>query len=398
MKFRIFLFFLFTHSFSYAQDAKQILEGAKIKCQSITGGDFQYTQRMKYLSGQDTSTTYFDLSFTKIKSENVPGDFLFYCNSLRDSSSFKRVYNGNELVTIFKDTATVMDVEEWPQDAEYRVKNLDYYSPLTGKESYPLNQKTLKNIQIVGSENIGGHQTTHLQTIVKSREKTDQMGFRTLSTQYDFWISKVDSIPVQYSIRYVLLEHKDTVVQYQLNTLTSFDLNGLKDTFLLSSESIASSYHIKPYVPYQRPELLQKGSVAPDWKLASLNGDSIQLSDLRGQVVLLDFFYTSCGPCVGAMPGLEKMHRDYSSKGLKIIAVDPYDDAEKLSAFFKKHDVTYTAVLDNKKTNKAYAVGGYPTVYILDRHGTIIYTQIGYGENTEKEMRKFIRKELRKRN
>jgi peroxiredoxin len=160
--------------------------------------------------------------------------------------------------------------------------------------------------------------------------------------------------------------------------------------------SIPDFIVLKDYVPYKSPEPLPVDTIAPEWKLISLTDDSISLSSLKGSVVVVDFFYKSCYPCMQALPALQNLHERYADQGLKMIGIDPYDTKEddKIDEFLAKRGVTYTVLLGGKDVAKAYRVSGYPTMYVIGKDGKIVFNQIGYGEGTEAELEEVIKANL----
>ena len=97
-----------------------------------------------------------------------------------------------------------------------------------------------------------------------------------------------------------------------------------------------------------------------------------KLEDLKGKVVLLDFWGTWCGPCVAAMPHLKELHKKYKDQGLVIIGVHTTNGGEKMAEFVKKESIPWAVALDvDDKTVKAFAVDSYPDYYLIDRSGKL---------------------------
>jgi peroxiredoxin len=226
--------------------------------------------------------------------------------------------------------------------------------------------------------------------IVPENDSTEMI--KTLRNENNYWISKQDYIPIQYSIAYDLVMNNDTMYQFEKNVLTKHDLNYINDETQLKVASIPSYINLKDYTPHKSPELLPKGTIAPNWSLISLKNKTVNLSDYKGELVLIDFFYKACYPCMLALPALQNLHEKYNSKGLKIIGIDPYDTKEKdgIDNFLAKRGVTYTVLLGGKDVAKEYHVSGYPTIYLIDKEGKIIFTQVGYSEDTEDKLEKII--------
>lgn len=118
---------------------------------------------------------------------------------------------------------------------------------------------------------------------------------------------------------------------------------------------------------------------APDVALPTLSGETIRLVDLRGKVVLLNFWATWCVPCRTEMPVLETLYQRYRDRGLEVLAVN----MDKLStagveAFLTEVEVTFGIVLDpHWATARAYRVLGLPTSYLIDRAGNVVVREVG---------------------
>jgi len=141
--------------------------------------------------------------------------------------------------------------------------------------------------------------------------------------------------------------------------------------------------------------LLKTGTMAPDWTLKDAEGESHSLSDYEGKIVVLDFWATWCGPCVKAMPGLQKLHEAYADKGVAVIGMNTSESADPV-AFMKKKNFTYQLLLNADPVSNAYQVRGIPAFYVLDGEGKIVYSAVGFSPGHEKEIEKVINEELAK--
>ncbi|WP_196140378.1 TlpA disulfide reductase family protein [Aliikangiella sp. G2MR2-5] len=120
-----------------------------------------------------------------------------------------------------------------------------------------------------------------------------------------------------------------------------------------------------------KSNLVDKDKLSSDWTLKSLDGESIQLSSYRGQPVLLVFWATWCPYCKKLLPGIQKLHENYSDKGLKIIAVNIREDW-KPDVYWRNHEYTFDAVLDGDQVAKIYGVRGTPGVVFVAPTGEVL--------------------------
>jgi cytochrome c-type biogenesis protein len=111
--------------------------------------------------------------------------------------------------------------------------------------------------------------------------------------------------------------------------------------------------------------------VAPEVALQTMDGKSFHLAELRGRVVLLNFWATWCIPCRSEIPELNTMHRDLASRGLSVVGVSTYDGADGVRDFWKDIKQDYTVLLGDQDAGSKFGVPALPTTFILDREGRI---------------------------
>ena len=122
----------------------------------------------------------------------------------------------------------------------------------------------------------------------------------------------------------------------------------------------------------------QQGDPAPDFSLALFDGSEMYLSDLRGQVVVLNFWSSWCGPCREEAPDLQKIWEIYEDKGVAVLGVS-YKDAEDASrAFVEEFGLTYPNGADLKgKVSRAYGITGVPETFVIDAEGKVAWFYMG---------------------
>jgi thiol-disulfide isomerase/thioredoxin len=381
---------------------EKILKKSFDKCQTIENGYYEMEHYMKYMSNKDTTLQIYNCYFNKLKDDSIYSSAFHY--QMFSENEYKRdvLYTGDDFVNYSEKDSTgkIMSKKLWAKDIKSYSHNYTFYSPLINKESYPLPKDSdfidKKNIfEYIGEETINNIPCYHIRkSIIPENDSSEMM--KTLRTEINYWINKQDYIPIQYSIAIDLVMNNDTMYQFEKNNLTKYALNNLKDETQLKLASVPSYINLKDYKPYKSPELLSKDTIAPNWSLISLKDKTINLSDYKGKLVLIDFFYKSCYPCMLALPALQNLHEKYNGKGLEVIGIDPYDTKEKddIANFLAKRGVTYTVLLGGKDVAKEYHVSGYPTMYLIDKNGKIILSQVGYGEGVEEELEKIIKENL----
>ena len=135
---------------------------------------------------------------------------------------------------------------------------------------------------------------------------------------------------------------------------------------------------------------------APDFTLKSRSGENIKLSELRGEVVMINFWASWCAPCRQEMPLLEELYKKYSDLGFTLLAVNVEEDSSKADILLKDIPVTFPVLYDNtNKVTKLYKVVAMPSTIIVDRDGNMRYLHRGYLPGYEEEYRKQVSELIR---
>ncbi len=143
------------------------------------------------------------------------------------------------------------------------------------------------------------------------------------------------------------------------------------------------------------------GTIAPDFALERMDGSGkVTLSDLKGQVVVLDFWATWCGPCKKGLPGLNKFDAWVQEEGLKVqvFAVNVWEegDDEKVKKFWADNKYTTKVLMGSadKKLTENYKISGIPTTAIIGTDGTIIEIHSGYAPGMDEKLKESVIKAL----
>jgi peroxiredoxin len=135
---------------------------------------------------------------------------------------------------------------------------------------------------------------------------------------------------------------------------------------------------------------------APQFTLDARNGSKISLSQYKGQVVMLNFWASWCGPCRQEMPLLENIYKKYNKMGFTLIGVNVEPDSKAAEGFLKETPVSFPVIYDKDSTvSKAYDVSGMPSTVIIDRKGNIRVLHRGYKPGDENEYLDSIRSLVR---
>jgi peroxiredoxin len=147
-------------------------------------------------------------------------------------------------------------------------------------------------------------------------------------------------------------------------------------------------------------ELLQKlnlstysrRTIPPDFDGHTVDNREMSLRSLQGKVVALNFWATWCLECRPEMPGFERLHREFSARGLAVIGINAREGSTAIREYAKELGLTFPLLLDDSgKINSSYGVIGLPTTFLIDRDGRAVALAVGPREWNGNPSRELIR-------
>jgi thiol-disulfide isomerase/thioredoxin len=127
--------------------------------------------------------------------------------------------------------------------------------------------------------------------------------------------------------------------------------------------------------------------LAPDFSLKSFDGREITLSQLKGKVVLLDFWATWCGPCKESIPHLIQLYKNYRESGFELVGMNvDKGDGEVVRRFIQSMDIPYPVVLAPENVVRSYRVTGIPATFLIDKKGMIREKVVGFSGSIAKQL------------
>ncbi len=135
---------------------------------------------------------------------------------------------------------------------------------------------------------------------------------------------------------------------------------------------------------------------APDFTLKSLSGENLKLSELRGQVVLINFWASWCGPCRQEMPLLDELYQRYQKLGFTILGVNVEQDTHDAQTLLREHPVHFPILFDQQSiASKLYELNAMPSTVLVDRNGNVRYLHQGYAPGYEQNYQQQVSELLR---
>jgi thiol-disulfide isomerase/thioredoxin len=139
------------------------------------------------------------------------------------------------------------------------------------------------------------------------------------------------------------------------------------------------------------------GKKAPDFQLTSVAGKNFKLADVKGKVVLLDFWAVWCGPCQESMPFFQKLQDEYGPKGLEVLGLhvdDRMPGTDEVKSFLEERGIRYENLVSTADVDDGFQIYAMPTSYLIDRGGVVRKRHVGFGPDTAPDIEKDVRELL----
>ena len=141
---------------------------------------------------------------------------------------------------------------------------------------------------------------------------------------------------------------------------------------------------------------VQVSSNAPDFTLKSVAGANLRLQEQRGQVVMVNFWATWCGPCRQEMPHLNRLYDKYRASGFVLLGVNIDDDPRAAADLAAKLGLRFPVLLDtDKKVSRVYDMSAMPATLLIDRDGRVRHIHRGYRDGVERTYEEQVRSLLK---
>lgn len=212
--------------------------------------------------------------------------------------------------------------------------------------------------------------------------------------KYDFFFDRKTKLPIKI-IRSGVTNKGDYYSKIAFSYL-AINQDSIRDYFI--SYQLPNNYEkIGGKVKKNRIAVpLESIRPAPDFSLVDADDNPINLADYKGKVVLLDFWYSSCAPCIKASKYLEIYSQKYADSNFIILGMNPMDGANKIKQHNKKWEVSYLGVICTPEVKNLYQIGSYPSFILIDKNGMIVLRESGFSPSLMKSIEAHIQQAIRK--
>ncbi|MCM3169560.1 MULTISPECIES: thiol-disulfide oxidoreductase ResA [Peribacillus] len=155
---------------------------------------------------------------------------------------------------------------------------------------------------------------------------------------------------------------------------------------LLMALAVAYALYLNFFMEKTR---VQAGDQAPDFVLENMEGNKVQLSELKGKGVFLNFWGTWCKPCEKEMPFMERQYNYFKNQGVEVLAVNIGESDVAIETFAKRYGLTFPILKDKKSVvTETYDITPIPTTFLIDKNG--IVTKVITGSMTERDISNYM--------
>lgn len=374
------------------EDKQHLLNKIDSSVNSLNEGEFDFHDtHSKIAVGEDSTKGMhvYNCYFKKQPADSLVGYQLASFNN----GQYQNIYDGVKLWTVANGTLETTDRATHPEKISLLKTNY-YVYPLfkyINDNLQRYNKDTmLKKIRICDTELYKGERCYKIQEQANGSEGSKVEAYYYVAVKSDIPIGEIISIEKNIG---------------RAKEILTFDywISDFKEVKLADNQftkGILSGYNKeREYDPSfkENPDgLLPKGTAAPDWELPLVNGGKMKLSDLKGKIVVMDFWFKACAPCQEQMIELEKLNKKYNIEKVVFIGINTTDDPakDKLTLFLQKRNISMLTVYNGKNIAGLYQAPYSPALFVIDKGGKVIYALDGTSDTLLKDVSEVIDKNL----
>ncbi|SDT69201.1 Peroxiredoxin [Mucilaginibacter mallensis] len=314
--------------------------------------------------------------------QKAPGDenfgYLFSLETQEIGKSYHVIdlYNGQNVISIF------------PDDSAYQFADIKKYAMQSTTSTLPGFLKWLKGRPEKKPSEMGRdtaingtfcyHSIFHIYDTTINKEH--------YHTDIDVFINKLSGLPNRIIMREKVPLFGNVTNYYVANQYSNYKFN--QENIDIAAMTVPNGFH--PPKDQAVLPLLAPGTVAPDWTLYTTDGKQLSLAQLKGKVVLMDFFFIGCGGCMASLQSLDKIYGKYKDRNFVLVSISNRDSRKAVTGFKKNYHIKNPVCGDGADVAKAYHLPGAPLFYYIDKEGKIANVIFGYYDDFESKTTSLI--------
>ena len=357
-----------------------LLQNTIDKLESFKSFSYQSINKRKEFFTIDTVIIHSNELFLKAPADKTFG-YLFRLETVFKTEKFIRtdLYNGQDLAFISPEDSTFYSQKAPPVFFEQSLLcSLKFLKAF-------LETKPLSKIIKTNDTTINGIANAHIIVIVSDTIINKEH----LYSRRDFFIDKQTGVPSFVTMRGRNKSSFGDAIEDFYDEVRYFDYKFDQAGIDIATFTVPKGFH-PPLKGPAPPALLAPGTIAPNWTLYDANGKKASLAQMKGKVVLLDFYYIGCYGCMLSLKPLNAMREKYNNMNVVIASITERDNEKAVLAFEKQYHIKYPGYINAADIVKSYHVNAFPTFYFIDKEGKIANVTVGYTDDFEEKATSII--------
>lgn len=339
---------------------------------------YKITEKYYYSNSQDTSITSFEIWIVREKSKSTRAGYIWVDNNYRPYNMI--LHKGSLWLTIPPKKTTVL----YPNYKESLIGKTDWIDIFLNPKRLQKQVLDTSNQTLISDIIYKGTNSTKISIAFPKNEKGS-------NTTITYIIDKSNSVPLWAKLE---KESKERTYFNEL-TFSNFEFDKLNINSLKTKhQELIKTNPIKKQESNFKSAILKSmlhiGEQAPTFEGRFYsNGTLFRINDYIGEkIIILDFWYTHCPPCVLAIPALSELSSQYQDIiVLGLNSIDNQSRSQKsLKEFLDRRKINYDIIMTQAEVDMMYKVSRYPSLYIIDLDGKIAYAEVGYDEESFEEL------------
>jgi len=226
-------------------------------------------------------------------------------------------------------------------------------------------------------------------TVIGNRSyKLVQLEMHEHPMEYVSNYEKMERMPDSVTVYYAIIIDPKTGLPYQILHTNNINKALGKTVFTeINTRPKAPETNSWYYTTYEneytpkkkekKEPVIAAAAVMPEWSLPEYNGKddpTFKSSELKGKLVMIDFWIKNCGHCMESFPELQRLQKTYGGAAFQLVSINAWDKKEQIGFFYKREKPRYKMLYNGEALAKAWGVEGYPTVVLVDKTGKVIYS------------------------